>query len=239
MDKETQQNVPRAVKINSVILYTLGNFLLLTSFLFAIDFVPERTVSEAHQEPTITTQQTPVSEVDTVEMSSTTNNTTTEVQASVEYIPVQESNVPTQIIVKSIGVDTPVIAPASNSNEILDRALLLGAVHYPDSGQLGENANVLIFGHSSHLPVIHNSAYKAFNEINTLENGEQIIVRSESHEYTYEVIEVVQRKAEEARIFFESDQPTLTLATCNNFGSKEDRWIVTAILVSTKQLVTS
>lgn len=230
-------------KKSSVLYYTIGIFLFLTSFLFAIDFVPERTVSEAHSTKSAFTVSTDSDANPSLEARESVTDEyiqyDTNVQAQVEYVPVLESNIPTQIVIESIGVHTPIVSPATSDVAVLDRALQIGAVHYPNSGTLGENANMLIFGHSSHLPVVRNSAYKAFNEINTLNKGDEITVRSESHEYIYKVMDVSLLKADDARVYFESDTPMLTLATCDNFGSEEDRWVVTARLASKKQFINS
>jgi LPXTG-site transpeptidase (sortase) family protein len=246
--KHTQQR--GEMKKHILVIYALGAFTLLTTFLFVIDFVPERPVSEARENSirvtelpqtkrTITEDDNQETQAESDEAEHFTGNIHRETSATtiVDRVAHHIEQAPQQIIINSIGVNTPVITPASDAISVLDRALLLGAVHYPESGLLGENANVLIFGHSSHLPVIRNEAYKAFNEIQTLKKGEEIIVRSDTHEYVYEVDTVMKRKAEEARIYFDSTKPMLTLATCDNFGSKEERWIVTAQLKTTKELI--
>ena len=120
---------------------------------------------------------------------------------------------------------------------MLDRALLAGAVRYPGSGDLGTNANVLIFGHSSYLPIVKNKAYQAFNELGKLDPGSFITVHSETHRYTYEVQRVHLANAEETLIEFTSQEPMLTLATCNTFGAKQERWVVTATLAKTEEIL--
>jgi len=223
MNEYIKQSQNRAKTSNSVfILSTLGIFLLLSSFLFAIDFVPEQEVIEAHNENGLV--QTVAPEEDSATVTVLEENTT-------------ELILPTRIIVESIGIDTPVITPASDDVSVLDRALLLGAVYYPGSGTLGANGNVLIFGHSSYLPVVNNKAFKAFNELRKLDAGDTIVVESERYQYVYEVLNVQLSTASEARIDFDSNFPMLTLATCNNFGEEEERWIVTARLISKQSLI--
>jgi LPXTG-site transpeptidase (sortase) family protein len=159
--------------------------------------------------------------------------TTTEVGISINDIQKNpELNVPVRIKIDRIGLDSTILTPASADIDVLDRALLSGAVHYPGSGLLGENANMLLFGHSSYLPVVHNKAFKAFNELGTLKKGDIVIVFSESHKFTYVVDNVLLSDAEDVLVRFDSPKPMLTLATCNTFGAKEERWIVTATLLS-------
>jgi len=49
-----------------------------------------------------------------------------------------------------------VLNPQSRDIKVLDEALNSGAVHYPGTGSLTEDANVFIFGHSSFLPNVIN-----------------------------------------------------------------------------------
>lgn len=197
------------------VLYVIGSFLLLSFILVSIDFVPELRTNTAEQ---VTTSSPEV-----VVASSTTEPA------------VRESLVPTSIAIERIGLDTPIVTPQSTDIDVLDRALLSGAVHYPDSGLLGQKANMLLFGHSSYLPVIQNKAFKAFNELDKLKKGDLITIYSDTHIYQYETETVTLSKAENVKVEFEADSPMLTLATCNNFGAKQDRWIVTAKYLSKEQ----
>ena len=90
---------------------------------------------------------------------------------------------------------------------------------------------MLIFGHSSHLPVVHNQAFKAFNDIQKLEKGDPIFVVGKDKVYIYAVEKVEEANTASDAIALDVKGAKLTLATCNNFGSKEDRFILTATLV--------
>jgi sortase A len=139
---------------------------------------------------------------------------------------------PTRIIIKSIELDTPIIIPKSSDLKDLDRALLSGAIHYPNSALLNQNGNMLLSGHSSYLPVVKNKAFKAFNKINKLEKGDLISVYGENGKiYSYSAESIKHSKAKDTTVNFNSEKPTLTLSTCDNFGDKSDRWIVTAKLI--------
>ena len=61
---------------------------------------------------------------------------------------------------------------------MLDDALTQGAVHYPTSAPLGIDGTVLLFGHSSYLPVIIHQYYKTFDGIQDLKDGETVSVYS-------------------------------------------------------------
>ena len=113
----------------------------------------------------------------------------------------------------------------------LDAALLTKVVRYPTSAKLGEAGTVLLFGHSSYLPVVKNPAYQAFNDIQKLQTGDIITVYSLDTAYTYTVRTVEKETASQGAIPLQVSGKVLTLATCNSFATKDDRFIVTADFV--------
>ncbi len=76
--------------------------------------------------------------------------------------------IPMRIVAQDISLDVSISNPVSVDVAVLDKALLTGAVRYPTSAPLGVDGTVLLFGHSSYLPVVRNQSYKAFNEIQKL-----------------------------------------------------------------------
>ena len=94
--------------------------------------------------------------------------------------------------------------------------------------RLGEEGTVLIFGHSSYLPIVRNQNYKAFNGIQKLKVGETVSVYSATAEYRYTVTGVRLANATEDVIELPSTGKFLTLVTCDSFGTKSDRFVVTA-----------
>ncbi len=147
--------------------------------------------------------------------------------------PANRSELPTRIVVKKIDLDVTVANPTSTNVETLDKYLLKGAVRYPTSGTLGENGTVLLFGHSSYLPVVHNPAYKAFDGIQNLKQGDIISVYSGSVEYQFSVTGVHVADANNDTVPLPQDAQHLTLVTCDSFASKSNRFVVTADLVGT------
>ncbi len=153
-----------------------------------------------------------------------------------DTVAVAHGEEPTRIEIPAVGIKANVSNPQSTDIKALDQALLVGAVRYPGTGLPGEKGNALLFGHSSHLPVVHNQAYKAFNDIQKLTEGDDIYVYGETKVYTYAVERVEQKSAATDAIPLSTDGAELTLATCDNFGHKSDRWIVTAKLVAVASL---
>jgi len=143
---------------------------------------------------------------------------------------------PTKIEIPAIGLTQNVSNPNTTDVEKLDNALLTGPVRYPTSSKLGEAGNVIIFGHSSYLPIVRNQAFKAFDGIQKLKEGDLIKVTGNGHVYTYAVETVTTENATEAAIPLTVQGSKLTLATCDSFGEKTDRFVVTATLVDTTVL---
>lgn len=138
---------------------------------------------------------------------------------------------PLRIEIPEIGLVASVANPTKTDVRVLDAALLKGAVRYPTSAELGEEGNVILFGHSSYLPVVNNENFKIFNEIQKLRKGDTITVYGDKTAYVYAVETVSEEDANQAAIPLTVGEPTLTLATCDSFGKKTDRFVVVAKLV--------
>jgi LPXTG-site transpeptidase (sortase) family protein len=139
---------------------------------------------------------------------------------------------PSKIIIPGIGVDLPISNPATTDVKQLDRALLSAVVRYPGSGALNKDGNMLIFGHSTGYRTVHNQMFKAFNKLKTLSRGDVITLLDEQGkiEYVYTVSNLKHEDASKVTVDFITDpgMRRLTLSTCDSFGKKSDRYIVTA-----------
>jgi LPXTG-site transpeptidase (sortase) family protein len=144
---------------------------------------------------------------------------------------------PTKIEIPAISLSVAISNPESTNVEVLDNALLSGAVRYPSSSELGVPGTVILFGHSSYLPIVHNPAFKAFDGIQKLTQGDRITVTGSGHTYVYSVDTVRKASTTADSISLTTTGSTLTLATCNSFGQKTDRFIVSATLVETDAIV--
>lgn len=159
-----------------------------------------------------------------------------------EITPVVESEkfsdaLPDYITIDKLNRTIAVLNPNSRAVADLDAALLKGVVRHPDSADLfDKNGNVLILGHSSYLKNVFNKNFQAFNGIQNLTWGDTIRLTTSDAEYTYRIDRVYQAKASEVAVPTRSTGQKLTLATCDTYGAKEDRFIVEATLVSKKAL---
>lgn len=202
----------------------LGTFFLvfLASYVFlvAIDFVPEPQAMEIEE-------AMPSTESDDF------------IEQSAFDLPVgdvTEPVLPTAMYIKKLDRTIPVLNPDSRAVADLDAALLNGVVRHPDSAHLAQNGNVFILGHSSYLPSVLNKNFQAFNGIQELEWGDIIEVTSGGQVYTYEVDKVFKASANDFTVPIAGDERRLTLATCNSFGSTDDRFIVEAKAIDVRAI---
>lgn len=136
---------------------------------------------------------------------------------------------PSRLYIPALGTDLPISNPQTRDIEALDNELLTATVRYPDSATVAQQGgNMLLFGHSSRLPVVRNKLFKAFNDIETLTTGDRIEITSGYDTYTYSVSRVYQASADDDKIALVVPGHRLTLLTCNSFGVKSDRWVVEA-----------
>ncbi|MBI4085553.1 MAG: class E sortase [Candidatus Liptonbacteria bacterium] len=137
-----------------------------------------------------------------------------------------------KIVIPKIAVDSPIILSSSRDLDVLNKELTKGVIHYPDSAMPGRTGNVILFGHSSLLPV-HNPALAVFTRANELKPGDVIDIYSDTKKYSYAVTKVEIKIADDTRLDFESDKKILTLSTCDILGGKESRYVVTAEFLET------
>lgn len=147
-----------------------------------------------------------------------------------------EAEFPTSMTISTIKLEANISNPDTTDISALDKLLLKGAVRYPTSAKLGEAGNVILFGHSSYLPVVGNQAYKTFNGIQKLIAGDVITVYSLDRAYTYQVRSVSKESANDGAIPLSVVGRVLTLSTCDSFGAKTDRFVVVADFVESHSI---
>ncbi len=198
-------------------------FALMVGFLGLVDSLPEAP-SQTPAATVVKTNTTPVVA------------TNTHIATTPAEVAPTKSELPVRVAAAAISMNVKVANPTSTNVETLDHELLSGAVRYPTSAKLGVNGTVLIFGHSSYLPIVHNQAYKAFDGIQNLKVGETISVYSGTTEYRYAVKSVRVADATEDVVELPTNGKHLVLVTCDSFSKKTNRFVVTADLVGTYSL---
>ena len=192
-------------------LVCVGVVALTYAVLFLVDFLPEKPGTEAAQQREATSTEEVAQEARVV-----------------------ANPLPVTIIFDSLNREVSVLNPESDSVEALDAALLSGVIRHPDSADFKNEGTIFLLGHSSYLPNVRNKNFQAFNGIQKLEWGDTIRLRSKDTEYVYRVERVYEAKASNAEVPLQFEEPTLVLATCNSFGTKDDRFIVESKLVETR-----
>ncbi|MCA9361727.1 sortase [Candidatus Kaiserbacteria bacterium] len=193
--------------------------ILSYAFLYAIDFVPEPIKKE---QPNSSVSSTVVTE---------------EVKIDEENEVFVAHPLPNKIIFDSLdNKEVLVLNPQSRAIVDLDEALLNGAVRHPDSANFQDIGNIFILAHSSYLPNVLNKNFQAFNGIQNLVWGDRIRLQSEDVEYIYRVENTFKASANDILVPFTPGEARLTLATCNSFGSKDDRFVVEAVLIGTRNI---
>lgn len=200
----------------------MGIITLTLGFFTLIDFLPEKPVDDTTSE---------VVDDATYDASKKSNSDIVSMQSSEAY--------PERIVIDALDKTIPVLNPETNDVATLDTALLSGAVRHPDSANFQKTGTMFILGHSSYLPVVHNKNFQAFNGIQKLVWGDTIRLFSKDMEYIYTVDKVYEAKAADARVPLQYEEAKLVLATCNSFGTKDDRYIVEASLVAKRPVVDS
>lgn len=136
---------------------------------------------------------------------------------------------PKNIRIDSVDIDVDISTPEEVSVQTLDAALQEGVVHYPGSGGIGGDRRMFLFGHSSRLAAVINDSYRAFNGLDDVEKGDDIVITDEAgNEVVYEVTSVEIADASERLVSLESGIGKLTLSTCTTFGTRENRVVVEA-----------
>lgn len=197
-------------------------FTLSYGLLFALDFYPEPVTSKvASTTASVATTAQPVKIV----------TATTTAPEPVQNIGAD--TLPLTLIIPALDRTVTVLNPSSNTVAAMDAALLKGVIRHPESATFGEEGTMFILGHSSYLPTVHNRNFQALNGIQNLKWGDTITINAQNTAYTYKVEKTYKAKASDLTIPISGAGKHLTLATCNSFGTKDDRYIVEATLVKT------
>ena len=157
-------------------------------------------------------------------------------EGATDPAPIATAALPESIHIDPLERTLPVNNPTSRTIADLDKALLTGVVRHPDSATLTQDGTVFILGHSSYLPSVRNRYFQAFNGIQDLQWGDTIRVRTADAEHVYRVDRVYHARAAEVTVPIANTGPKLILATCNSFGSVDDRFVVEASRIEVRTL---
>lgn len=220
MQHNSDNNYQEPSKLEKRVVFffvAVGIMAVTYGLLYVIDFLPEP-IGSAREEQVEEIQN----ELETIDVEPMENN-------DVEPLPVS-------IHFDSLDKKVKVLNPESSDIKELDMALLSGVVRHPHSADFQNEGTIFILGHSSYLPNVMNKNFQAFNGIQNLKWGDTIRLQSGDREYVYSVDKVYEAKAMDLNIPIQYEVPKLVLATCDSFGSKDDRFIVEATLVESREI---
>jgi LPXTG-site transpeptidase (sortase) family protein len=146
----------------------------------------------------------------------------------------QSSVEPVRIIIPAGNIDLPVQNPSTTDVDALDALLKHGPAHFINSANLGEAGNLIIFAHSSHLPVVINKMFQAFNNIPKLKAGDSItLVGDDGKDYLYSVVSVVKASVNDGTTIDTSalHGTNLTLVTCDTLTGVSARFVLSATFI--------
>ena len=106
-------------------------------------------------------------------------------------------------------------------------------VRYPGTAQPGEKGNVFIFGHSSNYPWVKSEYNDVFALLDTLENGDEVIIFYNQRKFTYKITDRAVVKPGDMKALESRDQnkKELALMTCWPIGTTLERIILFGELV--------
>jgi sortase (surface protein transpeptidase) len=216
-----------------LVLYIFCISTVTFAVLYALGGVPDElrvlNSTETTTPPTITREPSP---------KAIPQNTTQSVPSpkpKTAYADNEKGELPRRIIIEKVGLNAIINDPTKNDNATLNAYLTRGVVRYPGSGTLGYG-NMFLLGHSSSLKIINNQAYKIFNGLKLLNLNDRIRLQSTSKEYVYSVTSIALVKSDEAFIDLSSTKNMITLATCNVLGEKQERFLIQAVFISSRDL---
>lgn len=128
-----------------------------------------------------------------------------------------------RLIVKKIGIDTPIIE-SQNASWALNR----GAWRLPETSTPDKGGNTAISGHRfKYLPPNNLTFYL----LDKLAAGDILIVFWDGKEYNYRVASSKIVLPTDVSVIAPTEKPTLTLITCDPIFSQKNRLIVTGELI--------
>lgn len=214
-------------------------FILLLSAAASVGFVPYYIDGT---EPTRSAERLPEAPIAVTDLAQLSGMSFTLTGDGTITAPISESDAavstgvaPVRIVISAIDLDLAVQNPETTDVEVLDELLKDGPARYASSALLGERGNMIIFAHSSNLPVVHNKMYKAFNKIPELTGGEMItLTAADGSTHLYRVVSVKKVDVnDDVSISLAPSSTRLTLVTCDTLAGKSARFVLDAEYVGT------
>lgn len=141
---------------------------------------------------------------------------------------------PNRLVIPSLGINAPVQYVSEANEDVFQRALQDGVVHYPGTAGIGQPGNAYIFGHSSDFALAPGNYKTVFALLPKIALDAEIIAfDTEGKPFRYKVINQFVAENTDLHLLEQGDyqQKLLTLQTSYPLGTALRRYIVQAQLV--------
>lgn len=145
-----------------------------------------------------------------------------------------------RIIIPKLGKNIPLVdvnhdtgTPVEKMHDVFMEELKKGIVRYPGTAEPGQLGNAFIFGHSSNYPWIKSDYNAIFATLDTLKNGDEIIVYYNQKKFIYKVTDRAVVKPGDTKVLNARDpnKKEISLMTCWPIGTTLERLIIFGELV--------
>lgn len=191
--------------------YWLALFLFMFSLLNAPIFVGRVAVGDEQAPAKVISYQ----EIEETPMAKSAPLASGEVVPSGSYLKIPK-----------LKIYAPIKFPDSNKEEVIQKYLTQGVVHYDGTADPGEVGNSFITGHSSNFWWIKGKYNYIFVNLDKLRAGDQVIIYHNGNKYVYEVRSKVTVTPTDVSVLKQTDTPTLSLMTCTPPGTNWKRLVV-------------
>jgi len=142
-----------------------------------------------------------------------------------------------EVVIDAIGVVAPVVLSTDPDEAALERDLERGIIRYPDTANPGQAGNAFLTGHSSNYAWSQGEYDRILSHLDELTEGDAVTLRTvqsngKTIEYSYHVTKKFVAAPDDPRLFEETEDQTLTLATCWPLNTSWKRLVVKATLES-------
>ena len=141
-----------------------------------------------------------------------------------------------EVSISKIGVIAPMVWSKSENEKDQLADLAGGVAHFPQTASPGQNGNMIISGHSSNYIWAKGKFNYIFKNLNNLMPGDAVDVKTVQQNgkiitYHYKISEKFTAMPDDARIFDDTSDSTITLSTCWPIGSNLRRLIIKGDIV--------
>lgn len=163
---------------------------------------------------------------------------------SLDTVTFQVTPFENRIIIPRLGKNIPLLdvhheeqASFTKMHEIFMEELRGGVVRYPGTARPGEKGNAFIFGHSSNYPWVKSDYNDVFALLDTLVEGDEIIVYYHQKKFVYRVSDRAVVKPGDVSVLQARDpeKKEISLMTCWPIGTTLERLIIFGELVESPQ----